>query len=513
MRKTKSIHLFCLLFSVSIISCANVPPAPQPEPTKTVNIVAFNDFHGAIDEEGEHIGLLKLGSFIKEKSGKKNTLVLSQGDDWQGSIYSNHNRGQLVTDVFNYAGLSARTVGNHDFDWGVDAIKANTARSYEGRTTPTLAANIYDYDFTTKTVGHIQQSDIGQKTTTYTLDNGLKVGIVGVIGSNQITAISSYYVQDIHFVDHIQVIKDEATNLREDGCDIVIACVHGGEEDVLGNNLSNYVDLVLCGHTHRRTESNEDGLYFYQFGSYGSYIGDITLTYDTKDKKITNTRCSVINSNTINGYLESIDSNIESIIDEYKSQCELEANEVVVSEVSGYWGKTEQLPNLMAKAIYDTAVTQGYTVDLAYTNESRNYIDRYKENWLYSDIYSAFPFDNTVFIAEVTGEELYQEVYNYNNVYFNPSFNKTIIADQKYTVAIIDYLLYHTNSNRYYDFFSSLNPDTSIKGIITSNYRLLLKEWLNKEGYTSGEKTLLSDDYLTRLDSFNGKSVVLEQEN
>ena len=380
MRKTKSIYLFSLLFCVSVSSCASVP-APDSRVVKTINIVAFNDFHGAIEEERGQIGLLKLGSFVKERSNKENTLILSQGDDWQGSIYSNYNRGHLVTDVFNYAGLSARTVGNHDFDWGIDIIKENTARTYEGRSTPTLAANVYDYNFVTKTVGTTQQSEIGQKNVTYTLENGLKVGIVGVIGSNQITAISSIYVQDIHFIDHIRVIKEEATKLRNDGCDVVIACIHAGEEDVVNKGLSDYVDLVLCGHTHRSTESVENGVHFYQFGSYGSYIGDIQLSYSVNNKKIVKTTCTTINSNTINGYLESIDSNIKSIIDEYNAQCESEASITVASETYGYWDRREHLPNLMTKAIYDTAVEEGFTIDLAYTNESRDYISEYKNSW------------------------------------------------------------------------------------------------------------------------------------
>ena len=80
-----------------------------------INIVAFNDFHGSVLEKGYETGLKQLGSYFKTKSKEQNTLILDQGDTWQGSFESNYKYGAIVQDVFNYAGVSLRTLGNHDF--------------------------------------------------------------------------------------------------------------------------------------------------------------------------------------------------------------------------------------------------------------------------------------------------------------------------------------------------------------------------------------------------------------
>ena len=67
-----------------------------------VEIYATNDFHGQIEEQSGRSSLTQLMSYLKAKSDNPNTLLLDQGDTWQGSIYSNSNRGKMMTDVMNY---------------------------------------------------------------------------------------------------------------------------------------------------------------------------------------------------------------------------------------------------------------------------------------------------------------------------------------------------------------------------------------------------------------------------
>ncbi len=191
-------------------------PTP-PGRYNTVEIYATNDFHGQVkeelsnDERYDRLGLDTWATYLNEKGKRDNTLLIDQGDTWQGSIYSNYNHGELITDVMNYIHYDARSVGNHDFDWGVEYLASNTARSYQGYSTPVLAGNVYDYDFDTKTIGTVHQSQLGVKSVTYTLENGLKVGILGGIGHDQISSICSLYTKDICFTDHIAFIKENAT--------------------------------------------------------------------------------------------------------------------------------------------------------------------------------------------------------------------------------------------------------------------------------------------------------------
>ena len=141
-----------------------------------VKIYSFNDFHGAVLETDDEPGLKAFATFYKEKSKKDNTLIFDQGDTWQGSLESNYGNGAIVQDVFNYAGVSLRTVGNHDFDWGLDQLEKTINRKLGDDYIPCLAANVYD--FKDGITGTTQQNQYGKEYATFTLENGIKVGVV-----------------------------------------------------------------------------------------------------------------------------------------------------------------------------------------------------------------------------------------------------------------------------------------------------------------------------------------------
>ena len=60
----------------------------------TIDIYATNDFHGAVEETDGNMGLKKWATYLKNKGENPNTLLIDQGDTWQGSIYSNYNHGE-----------------------------------------------------------------------------------------------------------------------------------------------------------------------------------------------------------------------------------------------------------------------------------------------------------------------------------------------------------------------------------------------------------------------------------
>lgn len=465
----------------------------------SLDIYATNDFHGAIENQDRSMGLGYLGTFMKRKGEQDNTLLIDQGDSWQGSIYSNYNRGALVNDVMCYAKFDSRTVGNHDFDWGIDALVENTNRSYNGYTIPVLAANVYDYDFAKKEMGNVQQSEIGQKHIIYTLENGLKVGIVGVIGENQITSITSSYVQNIGFKDHIEVVKEEAAKMRNDGCDIIIASAHTGAGDMMSWGLEKYVDLVLCGHTHQREIKVQNELTYAQFGCYGRYIGHIKMTYNKNKKKVVNTIVTSFDKNQITSEIKTIDPTIQQLIDTYNTNCNDEAD-VILANNASYFSQGEHAPNLMCKAIYDQCVNEGFSdVILSYCNTARYSLPSGK--WTYSSLYQSFPFDNAIYIASVKGSDILYEIKGWNNVYYNPTFDYKIDPDQYYKIACLDYLLFHTNVYRNYDYFSSF--DGHVEATLKENYRVILKNWLIENGYQNSDKALSANDYSSSLSSFN----------
>ncbi len=478
----------------------NADPISKPGSGLTsIKIVAINDFHGHVENKDGSMGLLKLGSYFLEQSNTENTLIIDQGDTFQGALYSNYNHGKLITDVYSYAHVHARTVGNHDFDWGIDKLKACSSKEILGYKTPVLAANVYDYDFATKVVGENQQSDIGVKTVSYTLKNGLKVGIVGVIGKSQITSITTKLVDTITFTDHIEVIKEEAANLRNDGCDLVIASCHTGQGDLTGNDLSDYVDLVLCGHTHYNESTSEGNLHYYQFGAYGEGVGEITLTYNYSTSSITSQE-----SDFVSDFSDvTVNDNIRKIYNAYYNTAKDAGDIVVANDVRSAFYSGEQAANLMCKAILDQTKAEKFNVVLSMCNTARELLPT--GTWKYADLYESFPFDNVIYIIDAWGSEILNEMKYGNNVCFNPTFDRTISSSKRYRIAVLDYLAFHSNESRSYNYFPSVGYTTPI-GTLKYNYRVILGNWLNKNGYNKG-KTLKASDYSNSVDQFDKNTV------
>ena len=79
--------------------------------------------------------------------------------------------------------------------------------------------------------------------------------------------------------------------------------------------------------------------------------------------------------------------------------------------------------------------------------------------------------------------------------------------EKKYRIAVIDYLLFHTNTSRTYDYFRRF--DGSYVGILKNNYRVILKNWLIKNGYNKGA-LLNADDYDSNLSQFNRTEIIAE---
>ena len=482
----------------------------------TFTLYTFNDFHGAVNEYSSdaHVGLEKFGTFLKNASKQDNVLIIDSGDTFQGSIESNWNSGAMITDVFNYAHVDVHTLGNHDFDWGEQKIEDNKARKADdGWSMTNLGANIYDYYFDYYLEGDAQQTRLGDKYYIKTMKNGIKVGVVGVIGRDQITSICTPLVQDICFKEHIEFLKDLSDELRtEKGCDVVIASVHESAKDpktgndlLLGKGLSDvspisnkkYFDYVACAHSHYNEDYTENGVPFTQAQAYGEciYKANITVT----NGNVTNYDITSMDYDHIVAEVPTVDPNIQSIIAKYSPAYKDVGNEVLVGSVNGTFFNDSTLPNLLCKAMFTVARNQYYNVDFAFCNEARYNIN--KNYWTYSTIYESFPFDNVIYIVRIRGEKNVKEICNYNWRYHESSLT-SVDYTTWYTVAVIDYLLFHTNASRSYNYFSHGSNWLEILGTLKKDgkdylYRDVLADYLR--GYSG---TLNSSDYQSSRSEF-----------
>lgn len=373
----------------------------------------------------------------------EHTIILSAGDMYQGSLESNSNYGKLITEAMNNVGFDAMTIGNHEFDYGQQKLLDNINLA----NFPVLGGNIVKYNKTELWNDKIQKSVILER-------GGNKIGIVGMIGGGQTTSITSPYVQDIDFSNPTPLAKSESQRLRNLGCNMVIYVLHDDMNTCYTSvGSKQYFDGVFCGHKHTLNDEVYNNVPFVQSYCNGEAISHFQLTF--KDGVASCTKHGLLWANK--NWAE--DEEIAAIRDSYINDPAFKAKaNSFAGTVTGTLSASEGVSNLGAKAIYEKYHALHPEVVCAIENGQRAGLSG---DITYHDIYKATPFMNKIVIAKVKGSEIENEVkygqscYRGNNGQFE--------SNKLYTIACIDYVLYHQNTNKQYNYFNSLNYDFDTK--------------------------------------------------
>lgn len=463
--KNKKIFLSAL-FAFLLASCNNVSSSNGSNSseegnikpttgTQVIDFYAINDFHGALlaNPEFSEPGLPKVATFLKDKKANYplQTVLLSSGDMWQGTFEAYYNKGEVVTAAMNDIGFDAMALGNHEFDWGTTYITENS----EVANFPLLGANIMKYPEIT------EKSAIGEQYVV--LERGdLKIGVIGAIGKDQITSITSSNVADIHFADPTNIVINLSNKLRnEEGVDLVVLTIHTGQEsisDVLTRD--GHVDAVFNAHTHRSQKQVKHNVPFIQGGDKGRFISHIQLTYDFAHKKAHITAHDNLDVSTM---ILDDDRAVSDIITHYKNESDAVADEYI-GFVTGELSRYDVLPNVANYVTALNAQALNYDIDYVITNSAR-------ENLLagdvyYRDLFKSLPFDNAIYIARATGRDLLYELSYSSTMFYRTSDYEQLYNNEYYTVAVVDYMLLHQNANKQYNYFSDYNPATDYIDIL-----------------------------------------------
>tara|TARA_B100000524_G_scaffold81771_3_gene37557 strand:- start:17365 stop:18273 length:909 start_codon:yes stop_codon:yes gene_type:complete len=244
------------------------------------NIDPFPDNHSKYPGMG---GIAKRYSIVKQiRAEEPNVLLLDSGDVFQGTPYFNTFNGVLEMKCMSKLGYDACTMGNHDFDIGMDGFLK--AKKYAGF--PFLCAN---YDFS-KTIlkGETQVFKIFKK-------GGLKIGVFGIgVELNGLVPRLAY--GDTIYNDPIEIANDTAAQMKKEKCDLVICLSHLGFEyqdnkivsdKVLARNSSD-IDIILGGHTHTfldkpviEKNKAKKNVLINQVGWAGVQLGRIDIDFNT----------------------------------------------------------------------------------------------------------------------------------------------------------------------------------------------------------------------------------------
>lgn len=246
-------------------------------PAVHLRLLCTTDLHAHVlpydyytDQRSERVGLARTASLIRAaKKEAPNTLVLDNGDFLQGTPLGDYvaehaplcgSTVHPVIDAMNAAGIEVATLGNHEFNFGIDFLK----KAMAGATFPFVSANILAVRDTVSQSGTTFVSpfvilnrcvldDAGNRQT-------LRIGVIGFAPPQLVEWDSSLLSGHIETVDIRAAARAQLPRMRTEGADIVVALCHSGfgqltpvegaENAALGLAAEGGLDALFAGHTH-----------------------------------------------------------------------------------------------------------------------------------------------------------------------------------------------------------------------------------------------------------------------
>lgn len=412
---------------------------------------SLNDFHGTvIDDNG---GISVIGNYIINEKNKfpETTIIVSSGDMFQGSAISNMTQGGVVVEAMNEIGFDAMAVGNHEFDWGIDVIKKYNNKTSEVKSNfPIICANIYE-KATDKPVDWCDPYVIIERA-------GIKIGIIGAIGSELESSIATAMVAPYEFKDPLPIVKEYTKKLRTElNCEIVVLAIHDntlGTNQVFADLTGDYqIDAVFNGHTHSTYAGDTMGsdntiMPYIQSGSYGSNIGKIVIKYNKVNKKIVEGSSENIK---VSKSLSSTNSKLDEIVNKFNDKIK-----DVSEEVLGVAGTNIDQITCARWAVNVIRDYSGCEIGFINNGGIRNgaFPIRNNENITVGKVWEIMPFDNFVKTCTMT-VDLVIEAYYANDVLHSDNIevrNGELYVngvkcngDETFTVAAVDYIFDKTN--------------------------------------------------------------------
>lgn len=271
-------HLFSLFVIFCLTACT---------PQDHLTILHTNDTHSQVEPKSNGQGgyARRMGLINEARKADKDLLLVDAGDYCQGTPYFNIYHGRVEIDAMNRMGYDAATLGNHEFDNGLDTLAVIVQQAHF----PIICAN---YDFTgTALEGLIKPYTIVRK-------GGLKIGIFG-LGCDPKGLIADKNFLPAQYRAPYPVAQEMADTLRAQGCDLVVCLSHMGTygkapEDVCDVNMIAHtrgIDAVIGGHTHqlydhlRVANLDGDSIPVGQMSKSGAFLGKIVLFLGDKNEK------------------------------------------------------------------------------------------------------------------------------------------------------------------------------------------------------------------------------------
>jgi len=385
--------------------------------TEVVSIFHTTDLHGHIVPTSDYDGNKDLGGFARcasyvreERRKSPNSLLVDIGDVYQGTAESLVNEGRMMIGLFSRLNCDAWTLGNHDFDWGREALEGNLKLSKS----PVLTGNI---DLGGKLPGGLDGA--WEKVVPWTMKQvgNFKIALIGLVTPGLPFWLAPETLGGVVVQDPAIALQKSVNQAQSAGANAIVVMAHMGHrfKDDFANPLWDMlkrvkgVDALLGGHTHQNQPSWEiAGVLCSQASYYGIHCGKLDLAFDRNSRKL-------IGKSAITTLMDSRYSLDPSVMDSAKPELrkaeEQMARKVgtVVSKISGK-GRGNRLVNLFCEFFSESLGKGGHPVDGIF-HGTFGTGDLESGELTVADCWEMLPYENLLITAELSAKELIEIVH------------------------------------------------------------------------------------------------------
>ncbi|MET3581393.1 5'-nucleotidase [Mesorhizobium robiniae] len=393
----------------------------------TLNILHINDWHSRIESnnkyestcsaeeetKGECIGgaarLITAIAQERKKLEGQNVLLLSAGDNFQGSLFYITYKGKTEGEFLNQMKFDAMEVGNHEFDDGEAAL----APFLDMIQFPVLGANVKAN----------AQSKLGDrvKPSVVIEVGGQKIGIVGAVTND--TAELASPGPNVTIEDDVKSITSEVKKLKGEGVNKIIAVTHIGykrERDVIAKIPG--VDVVVGGHSHSllsNTDPKAEGPYptmvdnpdgykvpVVQAASYSKYLGEFKVVFDDNGvvKQASGDPIYLDKSITPDPAVLARIKELGAPIEALKNKEVAETTKAIDGSRENCRTRECEMGNLVSDAVLDRVKDQGVEIVISNGGGLRASIDQGTVTM--GEVLNVLPFQNTLATFQISGKDL-----------------------------------------------------------------------------------------------------------
>ncbi|HLN20031.1 MAG TPA: bifunctional UDP-sugar hydrolase/5'-nucleotidase [Bacteroidales bacterium] len=278
---------------------------------KEIKIIFTNDLHSrlagyspesaysplTINDDSTKGGFARIATIIRtEKEAGGTTVVVDAGDFLMGTLFQAlevENGFQLR--LMKQMGYDAVAIGNHEFDYGPEKLAAIIGSATQNGSIPDVFLGNIEFD--SRDTGDdalelLAEKNILKRSVIIEKDN-LKLGIFSLLG--KVADENAAFAKPVSFSGQVKAARKIVSELRQQGCDLVICLSHsgvtrysdntwGGEDVELAEKVKG-IDVIISGHTHTRIDKPiiVKGIPIVQTGEYGQSVGKLLLTrYDDR---------------------------------------------------------------------------------------------------------------------------------------------------------------------------------------------------------------------------------------